>query len=230
MRIKIEKTADGKVKAIAPKKKRVSYGEVKKEEEKFVNEGEHTGPSSELPPEEFNDTHTGGKGGESGYTEEATGIPIDKAVERLIQAMAEDMKRQEEQEEKSEEEKKEQGKKKQEERSKKSRDDMLTEYLVMQLRLRALAEILGSTKVATPGKEYFSLLVAQGETLQVFQTPPAKKQIILDFATFPYFDSAEKAQAFLELCHPVLNRYCHLMANLNPVAVIAIPDIEVIHS
>lgn len=257
MRVKVEKTEAGKVKAVAPKKRRVSYGTVVKEEQKFVHEGEYTGPTSKLPPEEVNPTHEGGsgKGGESGDTEGHTELPSsveheaeeapvkeekgttasEKMFEDLMESMLEDMRRRKEQEqedkkEKSEEEKKEQEKKKQEERSKKSRNDMLTEYLVMQLRLRALAEVLGATKVATVGTEYFSLLVAQGETLQVYGTSPAKKQVILDIDTFPYFDSAEKAQAFLELCHPILNRYCHLMANLNPVAVIAIPDIEVIHS
>lgn len=132
--------------------------------------------------------------------------------------------------EKKEEEKKEEAKNEQESREKKKKDELLTEYLVMHLRLKALAEILGSTKVAEIGKGYYSFIAVEGVGVEVCASIQANKKFILDFNGFPCFDSPDKAQAFLELCHPVINRYCHLMSVINPIAVASRGDIEVIYT
>lgn len=261
MRAKVEKTANGKVKAVTLKKRKVSYGVVEMHDKFESGKKTHELPADENP--EAVATHKGGEesessGGHSGSAEQAekaeatfeagTEKSMTDAMEMLLEMMKEEVKRAEEredrdkewekerekQESKSEsekqEEKKEKEEKEREERSKKNRDELLTEYLVTQLRLRALSEILGAVKVAEEGKHYYSYIVVEGETMSVFRTSPAKGGLILDFNTFPFFESEAKAQAFLELCYPIINRFCRVMSMLNPIAVVSKGDIEVIHS
>lgn len=255
MRPKKEKTEIGSYKAVGLKRKKVNYGIVEEEPETFKYEGEYLGPESSIKPEELKATHSGGSGSsgaesqlgeiteqEESETEqkivEEKGKAFENILEQILSSIKKDMEKKDEEEKenegKTEEEKKKQEQKEEEEqkenRSVKKRNETLTEYLVMQLRLRALAEILGAVKVAEEGKTYYSFIAVEGKGVEVFRCPPASKRFILDFATFPYFDEAEKAQAFLELCHVIINRYCHLMAILNPVAVTQTLDIEVIHS
>lgn len=268
MRIKLEKTASGKVKAVVLKRRKVNYGTVEVEPEKFKNEGEYTAPKkSEEPPIDPKMTHSGGasSGEESGMPEQEQDYPepYEASVGESSENESEDstetisyteaLKQQiEKQAEAEEEAKKEKpfnmqeainsllksmrddlGEKKEDSSKKKpsgkSKDDLLTEYLVMNLRLRALSEILGAVKVAKEGKTYHSFIAIEAVGIKVFETSPAKEGIILDFDTFPYFESREQAEAFLELCHPVINRFCHLMSHLNPVAITQSENIEVIH-
>ena len=177
--------------------------------------------------------------------EEAKQLEQLESLQRLIDAMEQHQQSIEEEEKKkeesensgvqeTEEEKKEQKEKSEqqekEQREKKVKNEVLTEYLVTQLRIRALAEILGAVKVAEEGKYYFSFIAIENVGIEIFKSSPARKGIILDFDTFPWFETSDQAKAFLELCSKIINRYCQLMSTLNPVAVTAHGDIEVIHS
>lgn len=184
------------------------------------------------------ESETGEETGGEGEKESTKPMEARDLLEQLLSAMKDDLKEKQEQEKadegKSEEQKQEEQEKRsqqqQQQQKNKQRNEILTEYLVLNLRLRALAEILGAVKVAQEGKHYYSFVAIEGKGVEIFKSSPAKKGIILDFDTFPWFDEPEKAQAFLELCAEIINRYCHLLSYLNPVAITNTPDIEVIHS
>lgn len=271
MKIKVEKTASGKVRAVVMKKKKVNYGIVEEKEEPYKHEGEYTAPKkSEEAPIEPKMTHAGGSGegeqlgaemteqdypepyeasvGEStenesaestetvSYTEalkeqiekqaekeqkkveakKEESFNLQEAINNLMKSMSEEYK------EKAKEEKKSEAPKKM-----KNRNDVLSEYLLLNLQLKALSELLKAVKVAKEGKIYHSFVAVEGKGIEVFASSPAKEGIIFDFDTFPWFETEEQAKAFLELCAPIINRYCNLMSHLNAIAVIQANNIEV---
>lgn len=273
MKIKVEKTASGKVKAVVLKKKKVNYGIVEEREEPYKHEGEYTAPKkSEEPPIDPKMTHAGGSGeGEqlgAEMTEQADSEPYEASVGEsteneseestetvsYTEALKEQIEKQSEKEQKKVESKKEESfnlqeainslmksmseeykekakeKKEAGSESKKkmmSKNDVLSEYLLLNLQLKALSELLKAVKVAKGGKVYYSFVAVEGKGIEVIASSPAKEGIIFDFDTFPWFETEEQAKAFLELCAPIINRYCHLMSHLNAIAVIQANNIEV---
>lgn len=123
---------------------------------------------------------------------------------------------------------KDQDKKKDDKQDQKQKNDHLTEWLKSMLRIRALGEVFGAIKVATPKQSYYSYSLAQGERMEVLEIV-SDKSVIFDFNTFPTFDNKAKADAFLELCSELLFKYCDLTSKLNATDVATKGDIEVIH-
>ena len=222
MRIKKEKTEFGTVKSVGLKAKKVNYGVVK---------DLSTPEKKEMSPVEVTDSSAKPEfitSDELSATDSVQEM-INNLIEQFTQFAKED-----------EEEKKDEGKESEKEEKSKSDDEkskpeekpqeneFLTEYLRINVSLRALASLLGSCPVAQSGVVYYSFSYSEGEGFSTNRFLATDKRI-LDFDTFPWFDSEEKAMAFLELCRVVINRYCHLMSVMNPTAILTAKPFKVIH-
>ncbi len=113
-------------------------------------------------------------------------------------------------------------------------NDLLTELLATQLRIRALGEIFGADKVSQIGVSYKSYILcskAEGEIaeIRIMQTPSATVISSLVTGTFPYFKDQDRAEAFLELCGELMKEYCSLVFLLDAQKE-AVKPIKVINS
>ena len=219
MRIKKEKTEFGTVKSVGLKAKKVNYG---------VVEDLSTPEKKEMSPVEVSDSSA--KDDFEVKGESSDKASIEEIMHNLIKQFAKE----------DEERKKDEGKESEKEEKSKSDDEkskpeekpqeneFLTEYLRINVSLRALASLLGSCPVAQSGVVYYSFSYSEGEGFSTNRLLATDKRI-LDFDTFPWFDSEEKAKAFLELCRVVINRYCHLMSVMNPTAILTAKPFKVIH-
>ncbi len=250
MRIKIERTDAGKVKSVQIKKKNAKYGEVTKEDAPYsaiakaieadeegldqamegINEhvvtsgtdgtvetGESTGEVENSQPESISDQPEASEEQvKEGKEEEKENLASEQD---LLKSLLENlMSPKEEPTDGSGEESKES-------KQEKPKDEMLTRYLTLTLQLKALAELTGAVTIAEVGNKYYSFMALESTTssdmnLWIVSSPIVDKKYILGISTFPWFKTAEQAEAFRELCAPVLNEYIKLLAHLNPMAIV----------
>lgn len=160
---------------------------------------------------------------EKEYTPDETMEKLQKLVESMEEyqkqkAEEEEKKKEEEQAEKEEEQPKSEEEKKQDEQQKQKQENEneLTKYLTLQLRIRALGEIFGAVKIAKKEKEYFSFTAFEGtQGFVTFRTPPAPENVIVALSVFPYFETRDEAEAFVELCEEILLDYGRIAYSLN---------------
>ena len=164
--------------------------------------------------------------------------PMEK-LRKLVESMedyAEQKKKEEEakekeEKEKSEEEKKEEESKSEEEKQKEQQqkhkeeqENKLTKYLTLQLKIRALSEIFGAVKIAEKGKQYFSYCAFEGgQGYSVYRSAPAPQNVIVALDVYPFFETQDEAEAFLELCEVLMKDYGQLAINLNAQAIASVP-------
>lgn len=229
MRAKREKTEFGSVKAIIPKRRGVTYGEVVEPTKIDNSAKEKESASAKSIPSE------GGYSEESPEGEPAEMKESEKTMEKLMKLVesmeeyakqkAEEEEKKKEEEEKPKEEKSEEEQKKDEEQKQKEEDEnKLTKYLTLQLKLRALGEIFGAVKIAEKDKQYFSYCAFEGDTgYTVYRTAPAPKNVVVALDVYPFFETQDQAEAFLELCEVLMKDYGQLAVNLEAQSIASIP-------
>jgi len=243
MRAKKEKTEFGTVQSVVPRKKKAYYGEVEPPKEI------HGTPKDEAPDEGMEGAMSGSRGEgeteaeqveadtpmeskESGEAKEEAHSLMEKMME-LAKSMEDYSKQKAEEKAKKEEESQESDEteekepkseeEKQEEQAKKKQDEQendMTKYLNLQVKIRALGEFFGASSMAEVGKEYYSYCAVEGVAgYTVFKTPTASERMFLTLNPLPYFDTQDKAEAFLELCNEILLDYGNLAVNLKASAI-----------
>ncbi len=242
MRAKREKTEFGSVKAVIPRRKGVVYGTVVPPMKvDNSSEGESSPEHYGLPAESTEDTEEEMDGtpvtpepsseGESSPDEGEPDETMEK-LRKLVESMedyakqkAEEEEKKKEEEEKPKEEKSEEEQKKDEQQKQKEEDEnKLTKYLTLQLKLRALGEIFGAVKIAEKDKQYFSYCAFEGDTgYTVYRTAPAPKNVVVALDVYPFFETQDQAEAFLELCEVLMKDYGQLAVNLEAQSIASIP-------
>jgi len=134
-------------------------------------------------------------------------------------------------EEKDKDDKKEEKEKSKEDKKQKEKEyEMLTKYLTLQLRIRALGEIFGSIVITKKDTVYYSFGYIEGSTgPYVTENRFVTDGRALYLEEFPFFESKEKAEAFLQLLETMIIDYMGLKARLQAQEV-AVTPIKVIHS
>lgn len=120
---------------------------------------------------------------------------------------------------------------KEEDDKKESEDELLTRYVVLHTRLKALNKIFGSISGEDNVRNLYTIRYTKG-------APEDEYRLLVDerlrgfdsneIEIFPYFLEKEKADAYLQLLRPMLEEYVNLTLTLDFVE-LAQKKIKVIH-